>query len=293
MARLSQGCSSRRTISSPVRAVDRQCTRRRSSPRRYSRVAASSSPCTATERARLSPVPAHSPASRTAGSATTCGMTVSRSTLGKERVSSQSPNGSVSRITQRADRVPAAHVGADRVRDRAGLVRAEPLEHHPGPAAQRVRQPVLQQQRAGGQPGQVLQPQQHPRAGADRDPVRVQRPVAGQPVAGCAPRRRRPAAAGRRAAPRPAAGPARRGAARRRPPPARRPGRTARGWSAPAVPRASPHRPPGRGRAVSVALGGPAGGGQGRGARTTGTRRTSSATIASVCAGRAGRRRSG
>ena len=52
VARLSQGCSSRRTISSPTRAVERQCTRRRSSPWRYSRVAASSSPCTATDRAR-------------------------------------------------------------------------------------------------------------------------------------------------------------------------------------------------------------------------------------------------
>jgi hypothetical protein len=99
VARLSQGCSSRRTMSSPVRAVERQCTRRRSSPRRYSRVAASSSPCTATDRARLSPVPAYSPASRTVGSGTTFGMTVSRSTLGNERVSSHRPNGSVSRMT--------------------------------------------------------------------------------------------------------------------------------------------------------------------------------------------------
>ena len=32
VARDSHGCSSRRTISSPVRAVERQCTRRRSSP---------------------------------------------------------------------------------------------------------------------------------------------------------------------------------------------------------------------------------------------------------------------
>ena len=58
VARLSHGCSSRRTMSSPMRAVERQCTRRRSSPWRYSRVAMSSSPCTATERARLSPLPA-------------------------------------------------------------------------------------------------------------------------------------------------------------------------------------------------------------------------------------------
>ena len=62
-ARLCHGCSSRRTISSPSRAVDRQCTRRRSSPWRYSRVAASSSPALASDRARLSPLPVHSPAS--------------------------------------------------------------------------------------------------------------------------------------------------------------------------------------------------------------------------------------
>ena len=99
VARLSHGCSSRRTISSPVRAVDFQCTRRRSSPIRYSRVAASSSPCTATERARLSPLPAYSPGSRTDGSGVTCGITVRWSVLGNDRVSSHRPNGSVSRIT--------------------------------------------------------------------------------------------------------------------------------------------------------------------------------------------------
>ena len=99
VARLSQGCSSRRTISSPTRAVDRQCTRRRSSPWRYSRVAASSSPCTATERARESPLPVYSPVNRTAGSGTTVGVTIRWSTDGKARASSHSPNGSVSRIT--------------------------------------------------------------------------------------------------------------------------------------------------------------------------------------------------
>ena len=73
--RLSQGCSSRRTISSPRRAVERQCTRRRSSPWRYSRVATSSSPAEATDRVRLSPLPAHSPPSGVDGSGTTTGVT--------------------------------------------------------------------------------------------------------------------------------------------------------------------------------------------------------------------------
>ena len=116
---------------------------------------------------------------------------------------------------QRADLVPAAHVGAHRVRHRAGLVRAEPFQHHPGPAAQRVRQPVLQQQRAGRQPGHVLQPQHHPGAGADRHPVRVQRRGCRPACTGCGRRRPRPAAAGPRAARPPAAGPSRRGSARR------------------------------------------------------------------------------
>ena len=57
------------------RAVERQCTRRRSSPWRYSRVAASSSPAAATDRARLSPLPAYSPASRTDGQRLDAGMT--------------------------------------------------------------------------------------------------------------------------------------------------------------------------------------------------------------------------
>jgi hypothetical protein len=100
VALLSHGCSSRRTISSPTRAVDFQWTRRRSSPKRYSRVATSSSPCTATERARLSPVPAYSPDRRTDGSGVTTGTTVSLPTLANERVSSHSPNGSANRTTK-------------------------------------------------------------------------------------------------------------------------------------------------------------------------------------------------
>jgi hypothetical protein len=83
---------------------------------------------------------------------------------------------------QRADLVPAADVGPQRVPDRAGLVRAEPLQHHPGAAAQRVRQAVLQQQGAGGQPGEVLQAQYDAGAGADRHPVRLERARAGQLV---------------------------------------------------------------------------------------------------------------
>ncbi|MBD2900730.1 hypothetical protein amrb99_97390 [Actinomadura sp. RB99] len=90
-------CSSRRTISSPCRAVDRQCTRRRSSPCRYSRGATSSSPAADTERARLSPPPPHAPLSRVAGSGTIAGVTVRVSAMLNERTSSTIPNGSASR----------------------------------------------------------------------------------------------------------------------------------------------------------------------------------------------------
>ena len=97
VAVLCQGRSSRRTMSLPARAVDRQCTLRRSSPCRYSRVAASSSPRTATARATLSPPACHAPDRLTDGSGCTTGTTVSRSVAVKLRVSSTSPNGSVSR----------------------------------------------------------------------------------------------------------------------------------------------------------------------------------------------------
>ena len=187
VARLSQGCSSRRTISSPVRAVERQCTRRRSSPRRYSRVAASSSPCTATERARLSPLPAYSPASRTVGSGDDLRDHGQPVDAGEGPGQLAQPERVGEPDHQRTDRVAAAHVGAHRVRHRAGLVRAEPLQHDPGPAAQRVRQPVLQQQGAGGQPGHVLQAQHHPGAGADRGPAGLQRRGCRPACTGCGP----------------------------------------------------------------------------------------------------------
>ncbi len=95
-ARLCHGRSSRRTIISPRCAVERQCTLRRSSPWRYSRVAASSSPALAIDRAEASPPPVHSPPSRTGGSDHTRGVTTRPSTVAKLRGSSHSPNGSVS-----------------------------------------------------------------------------------------------------------------------------------------------------------------------------------------------------
>ena len=97
MARDCQGCSSRRTISSPTRAELRQCTRRRSSPRRYSRTVTSSALPVANERGRLSPEPVHAPPSRMPGRGTVRGVTVSDAVVWKARPSSMRPKGSVTR----------------------------------------------------------------------------------------------------------------------------------------------------------------------------------------------------
>ncbi len=96
MARVRQGCSSRRTMSSPLRAVDFQCTRRSSSPVRYSRGITSSSPAEETARARASPRPDQSPPSGIAGRATVLGTTVSESVVVNWRVARHRPNGSTS-----------------------------------------------------------------------------------------------------------------------------------------------------------------------------------------------------
>ena len=97
MARDCQGCSSRRTISSPAWAELRQCTRRRSSPRRYSRTVTSSALPLAKARGRLSPDPVHTPDSGTGGSGTTRGVTTSEDVVRKVRSSSTMPKGSESR----------------------------------------------------------------------------------------------------------------------------------------------------------------------------------------------------
>ena len=97
VARDCQGCSSRRTISSPACALLRQCTRRRSSPRRYSRTVTSSALPLANARGRLSPEPVHTPDRGTTGSGTTRGVTTSDDRVWKVRSSSTRPNGSDSR----------------------------------------------------------------------------------------------------------------------------------------------------------------------------------------------------
>ena len=97
VARDCQGCSSRRTISSPTRAELGQCTRRRSSPRRYSRTVTSSADPVAKERGRCSPEPCEEPLIRIGGSGTVRGVTVRNDVVWNARPSSTRPKGSVTR----------------------------------------------------------------------------------------------------------------------------------------------------------------------------------------------------
>ena len=97
VARDCHGCSSRRTMSSPTRAELRQCTRRRSSPRRYSRTVTSSALPIAKARGRLSPDPVQAPPSGIEDSGTVRGVTVSGTVVWKALASSMSPNGSTTR----------------------------------------------------------------------------------------------------------------------------------------------------------------------------------------------------
>ncbi len=97
VARDCHGCSSRRTISSPTRAELRQWTRRRSSPRRYSRTVTSSALPVANARGRLSPDPVQAPPRGIWGSGTVRGVTVSGTVVWKARPSSTRPNGSLTR----------------------------------------------------------------------------------------------------------------------------------------------------------------------------------------------------
>ncbi len=105
-----QGRSSRRTMSSPVRAVARQCTLRRSSPCRYSRVLTSSSPCTAIDRRAPSPPPPCPPEGPPRPSGRTRGTTSSGGGVGAGRGALDEAEGVDEAQPQRAEHVPATPV---------------------------------------------------------------------------------------------------------------------------------------------------------------------------------------
>ncbi len=92
-----QRCSSRRTISSPYRAVERQCTRLSSSPSRYARGITSSSPAAEVSRDRPSPSPAHERLITVLDNGTTRGVTTKLVRPDSDRLSSTSPNASATR----------------------------------------------------------------------------------------------------------------------------------------------------------------------------------------------------
>ncbi len=152
VARVRQGCSSRRTMSSPLRAVDFQCTRRSSSPVRYSRGMTSSSPAEETARARASPRPDQSPPSGMAGSGTVAGHDgegvgggeLAGGPAQPERVDELHRHGS--------DRVAAAGQPAQLVAHVAPTARLEPVEHEALRASELPRHRVLDEQQPAGQP---------------------------------------------------------------------------------------------------------------------------------------------
>ena len=193
----------------------------------------SSSPAAATDVAWPSPRPLQACPTGASGSAWTCGVTVSACCAENERDSSHQPERVGQPQRQRAQQVAPAHVGAHAVDHPAPAVGLDLVQHEPRPRAEHVGHPVLDQQRAGGQPGDVLQPQVHARLLADRRPAPAPARGGTPPGSGCAPSTMtRDQRQQRQQQRRPAAGRAcSRGACRSPSRPARRPGRSGRGWS--------------------------------------------------------------
>ena len=197
----------------------------------------------ATDRLTLSP-PTPGPAEATAGSGCTVGTTVSVSTAVNERVSSTSPNGS-------ATAAAAGRSCSGRGR-RSGsgsahrvLPRPDPVQGEPRPAAQRVGQPVLEQQQPGRQQGDVLSAERTGPA-APRHPGGRDVAGAGQPEPGPRRPRRRPPAAARPGRSPPAAGRARRARTRTAPRRCRRREGSGPGWSGRTAPARTGSDPPAR-----------------------------------------------
>ena len=96
------------------------------------------------------------------------------------------PEGVGERGAQRADLLDTAQHRLDRVaqRDRPALV-WQPLDHEPGPRAQRVGHAVLEQHLTGGQLSVAPQSEFDLAAGAGGDPVRQQLARGADPHPGC------------------------------------------------------------------------------------------------------------
>ena len=163
VARDCQGCSSRRTISSPILAELRQCTRRSSSPRRYSRTVTSSAEPVAKARGRLSPGPGPGAAQRDLGERHGAGGDGQRDRGVEGAAELDEAERVADPHAHRPDLELAADVGADLVGRVAAPALADAVEHEPRPGAEHVRDVVLEQQRAAGRLALVGERQVEPR----------------------------------------------------------------------------------------------------------------------------------
>ena len=133
-------------MSSPVRAVARQWTFRRSSPWRYSRMLTSSSPWTAMVRREPSPPPPWPPAGPPAPSGRTRGTTSSDGAVGADGAALDEAEGVHQAQPQRAEDVPAAPAAVHAVAAASPSRRCrQPVDDEPRRAAelggQRLGQP--------------------------------------------------------------------------------------------------------------------------------------------------------
>ena len=148
VARDCHGCSSRRTISSPIRAELRQWTRRRSSPRRYSRTVTSSALPIAKARGRLSPDPVHAPPSGIGGSGHDARGDGEGRGAAEGAAELHQPERIADPHAHRPDLEAAADVGAHLVDRVPAPAVPDPVEHEARPGAEHVGDVVLQHQHA-------------------------------------------------------------------------------------------------------------------------------------------------
>ena len=190
VARDCQGCSSRRTISSPTRAELRQCTRRRSSPRRYSRTVTSSALPVAKARGRLSPEPVQAPPSGMRGQRHGAGGHGERDRGAERAAELDQAEGVADPHGHRADLEAPADVGAHLVGHVPAPALADPVQHEARPGAEHVGDVVLEQQHAAGGAALVGEGEVDPGRLPGRDQLRVDGAHQRQPVAAAGEQRR-------------------------------------------------------------------------------------------------------
>ena len=180
----SQACSSRRTIRSPQRAVERQWIRRTSSPCRYSRTSTSSWPTTPIRCGRASPVLPAPPELRIVASGTTRGVTMTSLVATNCRSNWTSPNGSVVRTVSGPVGEPTPNPAEQRILHHPTPAQVGLVDQEPRPAAELAGHRILQQQDRRRQPALLAE---HDLAGhrrSERHLGRLDGPLARHPQAG-------------------------------------------------------------------------------------------------------------